>query len=130
MMRVSNSPALPTNGSPCASSSAPGASPTNISSASILPTPKTTDFREVARCGHFTQASTFSRNSANAAAFVVGSSGGNTGAGAGSGTTSGRDWAAAGLVRLKTGFRIGATGGGAATDGFATAGDVQLVAPP
>ena len=37
-------PALPTNGSPCSSSSAPGASPTNISCASMLPTPNTTIF--------------------------------------------------------------------------------------
>ena len=41
MMSVSSWPARPTNASPCSSSSAPGASPTNISSASGLPWPKT-----------------------------------------------------------------------------------------
>jgi ribonucleoside-diphosphate reductase alpha chain len=41
MMRVRNCPALPTNGSPSRSSSAPGASPTNATSGSIGPTPKT-----------------------------------------------------------------------------------------
>src|SRR5574338_1583367 len=34
-------PDLPTNGLPCSSSSFPGASPTNIMSASRLPSPKT-----------------------------------------------------------------------------------------
>src|SRR5689334_17046460 len=58
MILVSNCPALPTNGSPCASSSAPGASPTNIRSASGLPTPKTVWVREFARCGHLTHAQT------------------------------------------------------------------------
>ena len=67
---VSNCPALPTNGSPCSSSSAPGASPTNISGASMLPTPNTTFLRDAARCGHLTQAIARSRNSANAAAFA------------------------------------------------------------
>ena len=41
MMSVSSCPARPTNASPCSSSSAPGPSPTNISSASGLPWPKT-----------------------------------------------------------------------------------------
>ena len=50
---VSNWPARPTNGSPCASSSAPGASPINITSASGLPTPNTVCVLELARCGHF-----------------------------------------------------------------------------
>src|SRR3954452_15802334 len=45
MILVSNWPARPTNGIPCSSSSAPGASPTNIRSASGLPTPNTTCFR-------------------------------------------------------------------------------------
>jgi hypothetical protein len=67
MILVSNCPALPTNGSPCASSSAPGASPTNINSASILPTPNTTFFRELAKWGHFTQANARARSSAKAA---------------------------------------------------------------
>src|SRR5580704_15428334 len=40
-MRLSNWPAAPTKGSPCRSSSAPGASPTNMIRASGLPTPKT-----------------------------------------------------------------------------------------
>ena len=70
MILVSNCPALPTNGSPCSSSSAPGASPTNISDASMLPTPNTTDFRELAKLGHFTQASTRVCNSAKAATLA------------------------------------------------------------
>ena len=41
MMSVSSCPARPTNARPCSSSSAPGASPTNISSARGLPWPKT-----------------------------------------------------------------------------------------
>ena len=49
---VSSAPARPTNGSPWRSSSAPGASPTNISSASALPLPKTTLVR-VSASGHF-----------------------------------------------------------------------------
>src|SRR5439155_16131616 len=53
MIFVRSCPALPTNGSPCSSSSAPGASPTNISGESIAPTPNTTFFRDAARCGHF-----------------------------------------------------------------------------
>src|SRR5580692_4879358 len=67
MIFVSNWPALPTNGSPCSSSSAPGASPTNINCASMLPTPKTTFFRDAARCGHFMQARARSRRAAIAA---------------------------------------------------------------
>ena len=42
---VSSCPARPTNGIPWMSSSAPGASPTNIRSASGFPTPNTTCFR-------------------------------------------------------------------------------------
>ncbi len=49
-------PARPTNGSPLRSSSSPGPSPTNISFASGLPTPKTTLWRRAARWGHLTQA--------------------------------------------------------------------------
>ena len=45
MIFVSSWPARPTNGSPWMSSSAPGASPTNIRSAFGLPTPKTTCLR-------------------------------------------------------------------------------------
>ena len=44
----SSLPAAPTNGSPCRSSLAPGASPTNIRSASALPAPNTTDVRVAA----------------------------------------------------------------------------------
>src|ERR1039458_3946378 len=69
MILVSNCPALPTNGSPCSSSSAPGASPTNMSCASMLPTPNATFLRDDARCAHLTQASARSRNAAKAAAF-------------------------------------------------------------
>ena len=42
---VRKPPARPTNGRPWRSSSAPGASPTNIRSASALPAPKTTLLR-------------------------------------------------------------------------------------
>ena len=69
MIFVSNWPALPTNGSPCSSSSAPGASPMNMSCASMLPTPNTTFLRDDARCGHLTHASARSRNAAKAAAL-------------------------------------------------------------
>src|SRR5947209_4192270 len=58
MIFVSNSPAGPTNGSPRASSTAPGASPMNMSSASGLPTPNTVCVRERARWGHFVQTET------------------------------------------------------------------------
>jgi hypothetical protein len=52
----SSRPAWPTNGRPCLSSFTPGASPTNINSASALPAPNTTDVRVAASCGHFVQA--------------------------------------------------------------------------
>ena len=51
----SSRPAWPTNGRPCLSSLAPGASPTNIRSASALPAPNTTLVRVAASCGHFVQ---------------------------------------------------------------------------
>ncbi len=51
---VSNCPARPTNGIPCASSSAPGASPITIRSALGLPTPKTNFVRVFPR-PHFKQ---------------------------------------------------------------------------
>src|ERR1044071_4193259 len=70
MIFVSNCPALPTNGSPCKSSSAPGASPTNISGESISPTPKTTLLRELANAGHFWQTSARWRNSVMAATLA------------------------------------------------------------
>src|SRR4051794_15604433 len=53
--RSSSCPAWPTNGTPCRSSLRPGASPTNIRSASALPDPKTTEVRVCASCGHRTQ---------------------------------------------------------------------------
>src|ERR1035438_6564024 len=49
IIRVSNRPALPTNGSPWSSSSAPGASPMNMSCALMSPTPKTTFLRAATR---------------------------------------------------------------------------------
>src|SRR5438445_110379 len=49
MRRSRSLPDLPTNGRPCASSSAPGPSPTNIRSASGLPMPNTTVVRPAAR---------------------------------------------------------------------------------
>src|SRR5215831_4014501 len=72
MTFVSNCPAFPTNGSACISSSAPGASPTNISCALMSPTPKTTFLREEAKCEHLTQAIALWRKSANAAIFASG----------------------------------------------------------
>src|SRR3954447_21044216 len=51
----SSRPAWPTNGSPCWSSLAPGASPTNIRSASAWPEPKTTVVRVLASCGQRVQ---------------------------------------------------------------------------
>src|SRR5262245_48959836 len=56
------------------SSSAPGASPTNIRRACGSPTPKTTVFRDAARLGHFTHARARRRRSAKAAACATGSS--------------------------------------------------------
>ena len=52
----SSRPAWPTNGRPCLSSLAPGASPTNIRSASALPEPNTTVVRVDASCGQRRQA--------------------------------------------------------------------------
>ena len=68
MILLSNWPALPTNGSPALSSSAPGASPTNIKSAEALPTPNTTFLREDTRLGHCVQANTISRKASNESA--------------------------------------------------------------
>ena len=54
--RLSSSlPARPTNGTPCSSSFAPGASPMNMSSASALPAPNTTVLRVEASSGHRSQ---------------------------------------------------------------------------
>ncbi len=47
----SSLPAAPTNGIPSSSSFAPGASPTNMRSASALPAPKTTCVRVLASSG-------------------------------------------------------------------------------
>ncbi len=66
---VSNWPAKPTKGSPCRSSSAPGASPTNINSASGFPTPKTTGGRVRASTGHLVQTSTGPRIACNRSAL-------------------------------------------------------------
>src|SRR5260221_10472620 len=54
MMRVSSWPARPTNGSPCASSSAPGASPTNTMPLRAEPTPGTV-FVRVSHSPHLRQ---------------------------------------------------------------------------
>ena len=59
-------PARPTNGMPCSSSLAPGASPTNIRSASALPAPKTTVFRVAASSGQRVQARAFASSSFSA----------------------------------------------------------------
>ena len=50
MMSVRSCPARPTNARPCSSSSAPGASPTNMSSARGLPWPKTMSCGPTAAC--------------------------------------------------------------------------------
>src|SRR5687767_12606785 len=74
MIFVRSWPAAPTNGSPCASSSAPGASPTNIIAALMSPTPNTTFLREAARFGHFIQTRARSRSALIASALARGSS--------------------------------------------------------
>ena len=51
----SSLPALPTKGLPCWSSWKPGASPTNMRSASALPVPNTTVVRVPSASGHFWQ---------------------------------------------------------------------------
>src|SRR3954453_15762680 len=51
----SRRPAWPTNGRPCLSSLAPGASPMNIRSASAFPEPKTTGWRVGASWGQLVQ---------------------------------------------------------------------------
>ncbi len=61
MIFVSNWPAKPTKGSPSRSSSAPGASPTNMIRASMFPTPNTVCVRVRARTGHFRQEATAER---------------------------------------------------------------------
>src|SRR5689334_15878240 len=60
----SSFPAWPTNGMPCLSSWNPGASPTNIRSASGSPTPKTTCVRPSAR-RHFVQPPTWRANASS-----------------------------------------------------------------
>ena len=67
MILVSNWPALPTNGSPCRSSSAPGASPMNTSRALTLPTPKTVCVRVAANSAQRVQAATSRRMMSNCA---------------------------------------------------------------
>src|SRR6185503_14727417 len=69
---VSNWPAGPTNGSPCTSSSAPGASPTNIIFASRLPTPTTTFLPRRACAQHTASPRTRSRNASIRAALSPG----------------------------------------------------------
>src|SRR5947209_7727718 len=60
-------PAAPTNGTPCLSSWKPGASPTNIRSASGAPAPKTTCVRPC-ESAHFVQSATASRYARSSAA--------------------------------------------------------------
>src|SRR5690242_1547621 len=60
----SSLPAWPTNGMPCLSSWKPGASPTNIRSASGSPTPKTTCVRPSAR-RHLSQPPTWRANASS-----------------------------------------------------------------
>src|SRR5436190_2921683 len=68
--RSSSLPAWPTNGLPCWSSWKPGASPTNIRSASESPTPKTTWVRPSAR-RHFVQPATSAAKVASSAATTA-----------------------------------------------------------
>ena len=65
IMSVSRLPARPTNGRPVRSSSAPGASPTNMSRAVGAPEPKTVWVREAARCGHWAQTATSAASAAS-----------------------------------------------------------------
>ncbi len=60
-IRSSSCPAAPTNGSPLASSLAPGPSPINNTSASVTPAPNTTCVR-VSQRGHFRHAKHCSRS--------------------------------------------------------------------
>src|SRR5712692_1165808 len=69
-----NCPAFPTNGSPWASSSAPGASPINMTSARGLPTPKT-KFVRVYPSAHFTQVQIALLSSSRVRVCTHGSSG-------------------------------------------------------
>ena len=59
---LSNWPARPTNGSPCRSSSAPGASPITSHSARVLPTPKTVCVRVLHSSAQAVQPATRSRS--------------------------------------------------------------------
>src|SRR5690242_11833464 len=86
------------------SSSAPGASPTNINSASVLPTPNTTFLRELARCSHFLQAMARLRRSVRAAALVSGLSAGFMEGVEGLFGSAGE--LIGGLVSTCTGFRV------------------------
>src|SRR4051812_25937795 len=110
-MSVNNAPARPTNGRPVRSSSAPGASPTNISRAAGLPSPKTVRDRDAASIGHLVHAAT----SAASAASAVGRSSVGTGAPSSCGSSNNE------AVVVRTGG--GGGGGGAGrTGGAATAG--------
>src|SRR6185436_6849439 len=123
MIFVNSCPAAPTNGSPCASSSAPGASPTNISDAFVSPTPNTTFCRALARFGHFIQTNARSRSSANAADFAAGSSAADAGnsVGAGPGWLGGdvTTGLGGGGVNARDAGAARRTGGGAVRGGAA-----------
>src|SRR5262245_1100141 len=73
MILLSNWPALPTKGSPCRSSSAPGASPTKTILACGLPTPNTVCVRVDDNSPQRVQLRTFSASTCNA--FIRSSSG-------------------------------------------------------
>ena len=85
--RSSSWPAWPTNGRPCSSSLAPGASPTNIRSASALPAPKTTVWRVSASCGQRVQPGACAKTAFEGLAAVLG---GGHGADANPGTPANR----------------------------------------
>src|ERR1700735_4504488 len=70
-MRSRSLPERPTNGSPARSSSRPGPSPTNSTSASGLPTPNTTWVRPSAS-GHLVQVEVVTRSRSRATASLTG----------------------------------------------------------
>ena len=115
IISVRSWPARPTNGSPSRSSSAPGASPTNMSRAVAAPVPKTVCVRVAARCGQRWQTATSAASAASCAGRSAVGTGGlsnpdspnSEAAGCGfpeTGAGTGRGGAAAGRTVSTTGF--------------------------
>ena len=81
IMSVRSCPARPTNGLPCRSSSAPGASPMNISRVSAGPVPKTVWVRVSARYAHLWHAATTVASESSSACRWLAGTGGVSNAG-------------------------------------------------